>query len=97
MKPATLLLCLGLLASSGCAHHYVMKLNNGMEITTATKPKLKDGIYHFKDAKGEEHMVPESRVRELAPASVADRESKAPPLKAEPQQKKRHWYLLWLG
>jgi len=97
MKKATLPLCLGLIALTGCAHHYVMRLNNGMEITTATKPKLKDGIYYFKDAKGEEHFISEARVRELAPASQAAREDKAQPLKNEPEKKKRHWYLLWLG
>jgi len=96
MNKSALALCFGLIALTGCAHHYVMKLTNGMEITTATKPKLKEGIYYFKDAKGEEHFVSVSRVRELAPASTAQREDKAPPLKADPP-KKRKWYLLWLA
>ncbi|MCX6922263.1 MAG: DUF903 domain-containing protein [Verrucomicrobia bacterium] len=73
-----------------------MKLTNGGEITTASKPKLKDGIYRFKDAKGEEHLVPAASVRELAPASVAARESKPRPMKME-QDKKRKWYFLWLA
>jgi hypothetical protein len=96
MKKAALPLLIGLIALTGCAHHYVMKLTDGAQITTATKPKLKEGIYHFKDAKGEEHFVPASRVRELAPAAVAQRENKPQSLKADPQ-KKRKWYLLWLG
>ena len=96
MKSPVLPLLVGLIALTGCAHHYVLKLSNGMEITTATKPKLKEGVYHFKDAKGEEHLVPVARVREIAPASMAERENKPHPLKAEPQ-KKRKWYLLWLG
>lgn len=96
MKSAALPLLIGLIALSGCAHHYVLKLNNGAQITTASKPRLKEGVYHFKDAKGEEHFVPVARVREIAPASMAERENKPQPVKSEPQ-KKRKWYLLWLG
>ncbi len=89
-----MLVCL--IALTGCAHQYVMTLNNGTQITTPSKPRLKDGCYYFKDAKGEEHVVAASRVRELAPASVAEREGKAQPVQGGPP-KKRHWYLLWLG
>ncbi len=85
-----------LIALTGCAHHYVLTLNNGAQITTASKPRLKEGVYYFKDAKGEEHFVAASRVRELAPASIAKEESKPKPVKQGPP-KKRHWYLLWLG
>ena len=96
MKRAALPFLISLLALTGCAHHYVMKLNNGGQITTATKPKLKEGIYHFKDAKGEEHFVPVARVREIAPASLAAEENKPrQTLKVESPKKK--WYLLWLG
>ena len=96
MKKASLPLLIGLIALTGCAHHYVMKLNNGAQITTASKPKLKEGIYYFKDAKGEEHSVAAARVREIAPASVAEQENKPKPMKSEPP-KKRKWYLLWLA
>ena len=96
MKKAALPFLIGLIALTGCAHHYVMKLTNGAQITTATKPRLKDGIYHFKDAKGEEHVVPAASVRELAPASMAARENKPQPMKVE-KEKKRKWYLLWLA
>jgi hypothetical protein len=96
MKNPALSLLIGLIALTGCAHHYVLKLTNGAEVTTATKPKLKDGVYHFKDAQGEDHLVPATRVRELEPASLAERENKPPSLKAAPVKKKK-WYLLWLG
>jgi hypothetical protein len=96
MKKTWLPLLIGLIALTGCAHHYVMQLNNGAQVTTASKPKLKEGVYYFKDAKGEQHAVAAARVRQVAPASVAERESKPPPLKGE-SQKKRKWYLLWLG
>jgi hypothetical protein len=96
MKKAALPLLIGLIALTGCAHTYVMKLDNGREIVTASKPKLNEGTYSFKDAKGEEHFMAAARVREVAPASLAKRENQAKPLKAEPQ-KKRKWYLLWLA
>ncbi|MEI6781040.1 MAG: YgdI/YgdR family lipoprotein [Verrucomicrobiota bacterium] len=96
MKKAALPFLIGLIALTGCAHHYVMKLTNGAQITTASKPRLKDGIYHFKDAKGEEHVVAAASVRECAPASMAAREDKPRPMKME-SEKKRKWYLLWLA
>ncbi len=55
----------------GCARHYVMKLSNGMQITTASKPKLKGGDYYFKDATGKVNKVPQSRVMVIEPASMA--------------------------
>jgi hypothetical protein len=96
MNKATLPLLIGLIALTGCAHHYVMRLNNGTEITTASKPQLKDSTYFFKDAKGEEHTIAAGRVREIAPASVAAKENQSKPLKSEPT-KKRKWYFLWLA
>jgi len=96
MNKAALTLLIGLIALTGCAHHYVMRLNNGGEITTATKPQLKDGAYRFQDAKGKEQIVPAFAVREVAPAAVAERENTAPRMKFK-SEKKRKWYLLWLA
>jgi hypothetical protein len=96
MKKASLPLIIGLIALSGCTSHYVIRLNGNSEITTATKPKLKDGEYHFKDAKGEEQAVPEFRVREIAPAPMAAREDKPRPLQQDGHRKHK-WYLLWLA
>jgi len=96
MRKGFLPIVVGLCVLTGCAHHYVMKLNNGGEIVTASKPQLKEGGYTFKDAKGEEHFVSAGRVREVAPVSVAEKEKKPAPFKAEPP-KKRKWYLLWLA
>ncbi len=96
MKKAALPLLIGLIALTGCAHQYVMRLNNGAEVTTASKPKLKEGIYYFKDAKGEQHAVAAARVREIAPASVAAKEKTTNQMKSEPP-KKRKWYFLWLA
>ena len=65
MKKASLPLIIGLIVLSGCASHYVIKLDNNSEITTSTKPKLRDQVYYFKDIKGEQQSVPRFRVREL--------------------------------
>jgi hypothetical protein len=94
MRNLILPLLVGLLVLSGCASHYVIKLANGGELTTASKPRLKDGAYYFKDAKGQERAVSAGRVREIAPASIAAEENKPKPAQ---QPHKRKWYLLWLA
>jgi hypothetical protein len=91
--PLLLLAITGLLA--GCAHEYVMKLNNGQELMTASKPKLKGNTYHYKDAKGREITVPAGRVLEVEPASMAAEEHK--PFEPSKPPSKKHWYFLWLA
>ncbi len=65
----------------GCSQHYLIKLNNGGQITTASKPKLKGGSYYFKDAQGKVRNISAGRVREIEPASMAKEEK--PPFKPE--------------
>jgi hypothetical protein len=67
-----LLICLA--ALTGCARQYVIKKSNGMRITTASKPKLKNGFYTFKDAAGNENRVSQNQVLEIEPASMAAEE-----------------------
>jgi hypothetical protein len=69
-----------------------MKLNNGSQIVTNGKPKLKGGYYYFKDAKGRDVTVPQGRVRELATASIAKEEEKQNQFKP---QKPHHWWKFW--
>jgi len=68
----------------GCTSSYVIRLNNGLRITTASKPKLQHGYYVFKDAKGNVQQIPQGRVVEVSPASMAedsDAKFKPPPPK----------------
>ncbi len=59
------LACAGLI--TGCARHYDVLLSNGLRVTTSSKPKLKDGYYAFKDAKGQEIQVSAARVNLIEP------------------------------
>ncbi len=69
-----LLLLLATCAVAGCSHHYVMRMSNGTQITTASKPRLKNGTYYYKDATGQQQSIPQGRVREIEPASMAAKE-----------------------
>jgi len=93
MKTARLLL-IGLLLLSGCANQYVVTLNNGTKLSAASKPKLKQGRYYYKDAHGREDSMPEGRVRQIEPASFAAEEQKQNQFKPTGGGaiKKKHWY-----
>jgi hypothetical protein len=49
-----------------------MTLNNGNRIVTASKPKYKNGAYHYRDGSGTELSIPQGRVVEIAPSSKAN-------------------------
>lgn len=91
MKTWILLFGLILVLCGGCAHSYVMRMSNGMQITTPHKPKLKGSYYVYKDAAGRENLVPQSRVTEIAPASMAAEENKFTPSNPKP----KHWWQFW--
>ena len=74
MNRLALFLLISLAALTGCARQYVMKLGNGTRITTASKPKLKNGYYTFRDAAGNPNKVSQNRVLEIEPASMAEEE-----------------------
>ena len=79
----------------GCASHYVIRLSNGEQIITASKPKVVGASYQFKDAKGRLHIIPRGRVQEVEPASMAREETKS--FQQRGPAKPKHWYFLWLA
>ena len=70
MKPLLTLALFALLLLAGCARHYTITLNSGNRITALGKPRLENGRYVFKDAKGQVTSVPSGRVREVAPSNM---------------------------
>jgi hypothetical protein len=96
MKKFALPLLAGLLVLSGCASQYVIKLTNGNEVTSSTKPRLEGNVYRFKDSNGVEHVVQRGRVREIEPTSMAKAENRPKPVPTASTPSKRHWYFLWL-
>jgi len=90
MKTARFLM-ISLIALSGCAQQYVVTLTNGTKVTTASKPKLQGGYYHFKNAVGGDAAVPEGRVREIAAGSIAREEERQNRFKPA-RPKRKHWY-----
>jgi|GraSoiStandDraft_4_1057263.scaffolds.fasta_scaffold574132_2 hypothetical protein len=60
-----------MLSLAGCSHQYVMKMSNGSKVVSASRPKLENGVYVYKDARGDKHSVSQGRVIEIAPASMA--------------------------
>jgi hypothetical protein len=84
-------ICAGLIC--GCASQYVMKLSNGTQIITANKPKLKGATYYYKDATGKVNTLPQSRVVEVEPASMASEEEAA--TKPHYREPKKHWWQFW--
>ena len=72
MNKTFLLLLASVLVLSGCAHGYIVTLNNGQRIHTPHKPKLVNGFYYFKDDSGRNaRPVLSANVSEIAPASIA--------------------------
>lgn len=73
--PTAAMLVLSVSMLCGCARHYVVRMNNGVRLTAASKPKLKNGYYVFKDASGREAYIPQGRVVEVAPAGRVSEEN----------------------
>jgi hypothetical protein len=79
----------------GCAHHYLMKLSNGDQTISVSKPKLQGTNYHFTGRDGVGHVIPRSRVEKIKTISAEEQEEK--PLPPPKQNKPKHWYFLWLA
>jgi hypothetical protein len=65
-----------------------MTLTNGTKLSVPGKPKLKGSYFHFKDAKGQDQVIPQSRVLRIEPESMAKEEDQFKV--SEPY--KKHWY-----
>ena len=71
MKPLLTLALFATLLLAGCARHYTITLNSGGRISTLGKPRLENGTYIFKDAKGQPGSLPAGRVREVTPSNMS--------------------------
>ena len=91
-------LLLSLTGLCGCAHEYLMKLNNGDQIISVSKPKLQGASYHFTDQMGGQHVIPQNRVVKIRAVSVVNEEEKpATPESPTTPTRPKHWYFLWLA
>jgi Bacterial protein of unknown function (DUF903) len=92
MRKVIPLTALGLaLSLCGCATHYVMRLENGTQLTTAGKPKLKGATYYYKTGRGQTVAIPQARVLEIEPASMVSSDKPFPTT----QPKTKHWWHFW--
>ncbi len=89
----TLLASLAVLC--GCTHQYLMKISDGGQIISATKPELRGAVYHFKDQTGVERVIAQNRVVKIKPVTVIKQQEEPPP--AARPKKPKHWYFLWLA
>ena len=81
-------------AFCGCAHQYLIKLSNGDQLLSYSKPKKQWDSHHFTGETGVKCMVPQNRVVKIKSVSVVKEEPKPPP---PPPKKPKHWYFLWLA
>jgi hypothetical protein len=76
----------GLLLLTGCSSGYVLTMSNGDRVHTASKPRLVNGFYYFKDGNGNDaRPVFAGNVSEIAPASMAAKD-KNPEFKSAPSK-----------
>jgi hypothetical protein len=75
MQKILSLLLLALALCGGCATRYNLTLTNGEVVTSKGKPTYDEqkAGYFYKDINGGRHFVFASKVREVAPASMADK------------------------
>lgn len=76
MKKILPILLLIATVCAGCATRYSLVMNNGEILTAHGKPtyNAQQGRYYYTDASGKPASVPASKVREVAPASMVDKE-----------------------
>lgn len=77
MKKFSLCCALLVLLLGGCARNYVITLNNGTQLGAKGKPKLENGSYVFKDARGQDSAIAAGRVSLIEPAREAEKQQKS--------------------
>jgi hypothetical protein len=90
-----LMLLVSLAVLSGCTHHYLIKLSNGDQTISLTKPKLQGTNYHFTGGDRVGYVIPKSRVVKIRAISALQEEQK--PTSPPKPKKPKHWYFLWLA
>ncbi len=79
----------------GCAHQYLLKLDNGDQLLSYSKPKKQGDSYHYTSETGVNYFVPQNRVVRIKAVSVVKEEAK--PMAPAKPKKPKHWYFLWLA
>ena len=79
----------------GCVRHYLMKLSDGDQIISVSKPKLQGTNYNFMGTDGGGYAIPRSRVVKIKTISAEEPKERLPS-PAKPN-KPKHWYFLWLA
>ena len=88
-------LLVSLVVLCGCAHHYLMKLSNGDQTISLSRPKLQGTNYHFTGTDGVGYVIARSRVVKIKTISAEEQEER--PLSPPKRNKPKHWYYLWLA
>lgn len=53
----------------GCSNRYIITTNTGAKVITASKPRLVESNYVYRDATGEKVRISSMRVRQIEPYS----------------------------
>ena len=92
------MLAVALVFLCGCGHQYLMKLSNGDQIISSSRPKLQGTNYLFTDSSRAHYVIPKSRVAKIRAVKVVPEEKESTPAPpAVNQPKPKHWYFLWLA
>jgi hypothetical protein len=94
MGSAALTALVGLVCFCGCAHQYLLKLNNGDELFALTKPKLQGTNYFYTNRVGSPCAIPRIYVAKIRAVTVVEEKPKPA---TPPPKKPKHWYFLWLA
>ena len=94
---AVRLLPVALLVLTGCTHQYLLKLTNGDQLISYTRPKLEGTGYHFTDAAGAGYVIPKSRVVKIQSVRVVKDEPQPAVSQPKSPPGPKHWYFLWLA